>query len=117
MKARAPQIASKFVGGLKAPVSAATSTWIEKVCSENSNVGRRVERLNRTADLSAMTVKSLRAGLRDAKLGKNAFGTAASTIDVSNADHAIALIDIAADLYWKPRFERGSRRATSFRRL
>jgi hypothetical protein len=117
VKARAPQIASKFTSGLKASVSSATGTWIEKVCSDNSNVGRRVERLNRTADLGAMNVVSLRAGLKDARLGKTAFGTAASMIEVTSADHAIALIDIAADLYWKPRFEKGSRKATSFRRL
>jgi hypothetical protein len=117
VKRRAHQIATTFTGGLKASVSSATETWIEKVCSDNSIVGRRVERLNRNAELGSMDVASLRAGLRDARVDKNAFGTAASVINVTSADHAIALIDIAADLYWKPRFEKGSRKAMSFRRL
>lgn len=117
VKARAPQITAKFSKGLAAPLSPATSTWIEKACSQNSNVGRRVERLNRTAKLSAMTVTKLRAGMPAAKLAKGDFGSQPATIEVSNLDHAIALVDIAADLYYQPRFETTSRKVASFRRL
>lgn len=117
VKARAPQIAAKFDKGVAAPLSTTTATWVEKACSQNSNVGRRVERLNRSAALNSMTVAKLRAGLPAAKLPKGAFGTHASRIDLSNLDHAVALIDIAADLYYQPRFEATSRKVASFRRL
>ena len=117
IKARAPQIVAKFDQGVAAPLSSATATWLEKACSQNSNVGRRVERLNRTSALDSMTVAKLRAGLRSAKLSKGDFGTQPSAIDVGNLDHAIALIDIAADLYYQPRFETTSRKVASFRRL
>jgi hypothetical protein len=117
IKARAPQIVAKFAQGIIAPLSTATATWVEKACSQNSNVGRRVERLSRTGALSVMTVAKLRAGMPAAKLSKGAFGTKASTIDLGNLDHAIALVDIAADLYYQPRFETTSRKVASFRRL
>lgn len=117
IKARAPQIVAKFAQGLGAPLSLGAATWIERACSQNSNVGRRVERLNRTAALGSMTIAKLRAGLPAAKLPRGAFGTAQSTIDVANLDHAVALVDIAADLYYQPRFETTSRKVASFRRL
>jgi len=97
-------------------LSANTDALIEKACSEDSIVGRRVERLNRQADLSKMTAAKLRAGLKAAKLPKNAFGTAAA-IELQAVDHAVALIDIAADLYYQPVFETGSRRVAAFRRM
>jgi hypothetical protein len=117
MKARAPLISAKFSTGIGAKLSTATETWIEKACSQNSNVGRRVERMNRTASLSAMTAKELRAGLRDAKLPKTTFGSNPTTIELGSLDHAIALVDIAADLYYQPRFETNSRKVASFRRI
>ncbi|MEJ7785689.1 MAG: Kiwa anti-phage protein KwaB-like domain-containing protein [Solirubrobacteraceae bacterium] len=117
VKARAPQIAAKFSTGLSAALSSNAATFVEKACSENSNVGRRVERLNRTGQLSSMTVPLLRAGLKDAKLHKDDFGKGSNMIDVTSVDHAIALIDIAADLYYQPRFEKTSRKVASFRRL
>lgn len=117
IKSRAPQIAAKFATGVSAALSPGTATWIEKACSHNSNVGRRVERLNRTGALSSMTVNKLRAGLPAAKLPKTAFGSNASTIEVANLDHAVALIDIAADLYYQPRFEATSRKVAQFRRM
>lgn len=117
IKARAPQIASKFATGVSAQFSPATATWIEKACSHNSNVGRRVERLNRTGALKSMTAAKLRAGMSAAKLPKDAFGPTPSTIDVGTVDHAIALVDIAADLYYQPRFEKTSRKVAVFRRL
>lgn len=117
IKARAPQIVAKFAKDLAAPLSAAAATWVEKACSHDSIVGRRVERLNRTAILGSMTAAKLRAGMPAAKLPKGAFGSSASIIDVANLDHAIALVDIAADLYYQPRFEKTSRKVASFRRI
>ena len=64
-----------------------------------------------------MSVPKLRDGLRDAKLPRSTFGTKGSVIELSSLDHAIALIDIAADLYYQPRFETNPRRVASFRRL
>ena len=117
IKSRAPQIATKFAKGLSASLTPAATTWIEKACSQNSNVGRRVERLNRTGALQGMTTKKLRAGLSAAKLPKSAFGADAVKVDISNLDHAVALIDIAADLYYQPRFEATSRKVAQFRRI
>lgn len=117
VKARAPETASKFGTGLAAKLGRSTPKWIRQACAMNANVGRRVERLNRYADLELMTVDALRAGLKEAKLPADAFGTHPSRIDVNSLDHAIALIDIAADLYYQPRFEKNPRRVASFRRL
>ena len=117
IKARAPQIAAKFEAGLSAKLSSKTGTWIEKACSDNSNVGRRVERLNRTAALRTMSVDKLRAGLSEARLPANAFGSKKTIIELDSLDHAVALIDIAADLYYQPRFEASSRKVASFRRI
>lgn len=117
IKRRAPAIVAKFTQGLQASLSTGAATWIEKACSENSNVGRRVERLNRTASLGSMTIAKLRSGLPDAKLEAKDFGASSKVIDVASLDHAIALVDIAADLYYQPRFESTSRKVASFRRL
>jgi hypothetical protein len=117
IKSRAPQIVRKFSGLLQAQLSSTAETWIEKACSENSIVGRRVERLSRTGDLSTVTVSLLRDGLKDAKLARGDFGTRRDEISIGSQDHAIALVDIAADLYYQPRFEKNSRKVASFRRL
>lgn len=117
VKARAPQIATKFGAGVAASLGRGTTKWIKEACAQNANVGRRVERLNRYADLGLMTAGALRAGLAHAQLRADAFGTNPSRIDVDSVDHAIALIDIAADLYYQPRFEKNPRRVASFRRL
>ena len=117
VKARAPQTTTKFAAGIAATLSSSTATWIEKACSQNSNVGRRVERLNRGARLGSMTAAKLRDGLKDAKLSPGTFGAKGGPIEVGSLDHAIALVDIAADLYYQPRFELNSRRVASFRRL
>jgi Kiwa KwaB-like protein len=117
VKARAGQFTATFRKKLGAQLSNSTATWIEKACSQNSNVGRRVERLNRHGALQNISAAELRKGLADAKLPKAAFGRNATTIELSSLDHAVALIDIAADLYYQPRFEKTSRRVASFRRL
>ena len=70
-----------------------------------------------SALFGGMTVAKLRAGLPAAKLPKGAFGSNTSTIEVANIDHAIALVDIAADPYYQPRFEKTSRRVAQFRRV
>lgn len=64
-----------------------------------------------------MTAAKLRAGMPAAKLSKGAFGATASSIDVANVNDAIALVDIAADLYYQPRFEKTSRKVALFRRV
>ena len=110
---RAPQITAKFAAGIGAKLSPQTTTWIEKVCSENSNVGRRVERMNRTARLSTMSVDELREGLADAKLSDDTFGKAKTRLE---REGCLALIDIAADLYYQPRFEANSRKVAQYRR-
>ncbi len=117
IKARAPQIAAKFSAGLAAKLSATASALVEAACSRNSNVGRRVERMNRAAALVSMTEAKLREGLKDAHLPSGTFGRSGTPIHFDSIDHANALIDIAADLYYQPRFEQGSRRVAAFRRL
>jgi hypothetical protein len=117
IKSRASQISARFESGLAAKLSVTTATCIETACSKNSIVGRRVERMNRTANLASMTEAKLREGLKDAHLPPKTFGAAGKPIDITSLDDAHVLIDIAADLYYQPRFEQTGRRVAAFRRL
>jgi hypothetical protein len=116
VKARAPQTALAFDQKLRAPLTRPTATAVERVCSHNANVARRVERLVRDTDLSRVTAPKLRAALPDAGLPPSHFGTSGPIKAVSDAD-AIVLIDLAADLYYQPRFVDSPRRVAAYRRV
>lgn len=116
VKKRAPQLAQAFGKGVAAKLSAATIDAVERACARSARVGRRVERLTRETDLSRVTAASIRSALSDAGMSKDAFGKG-GPISVANDDQAKVLVEIAADLYYQPRHEDGSRRVGSFRRL
>lgn len=117
VKERAPDLARRFGEGVAAKFPSATVAAIERVCSHNAPLGRRVEHLNREADLSRVTAASIREGLPSAGLPSDAFGKTPSPIRVSTDDHARKLIEIAADLYYQPRHEDQPRKVSSYRKL
>ena len=114
VKARAPEITQSLE--TKLPISLATETVaaIERVCSHNANVARRVERLVRDAGLSRVTASGVRAALPDAGLPRTAFGSS-GPLKIRNDEQAVILIDIVADLYYQPRFATPSRRVAAYR--
>jgi hypothetical protein len=116
VKKRAPQTAKKFGAGLGASLSAPTALAVERVCSHNAFTARRVERLVEGANLSAVTAPEVRNALPDAGLPKDAFGKRGA-LKADTDVQATILIEIAADLYYQPRFADPSRRVGSYRNV
>lgn len=116
VKARAGDTADAFARNLGARLTPTTTAAIHSVCSRNANVARRVERLNRDGALSRVSAERVRAALPDALLGKDDFGKSGPLRADTDA-HAITLINIAADLYYQPRFEDAPRRVAIYRSL
>lgn len=115
VKSLAPALAKKFEKQSKAKLDSSAIAWVEKACEGNVNVARRVQRLTRDGTLKKTSVKKLRAGLRDANLPTGAFGSK-DQIELTTEEDARALIDIAADLYYQPRFD-SARRVRQYRKL
>jgi hypothetical protein len=116
VKKRAPETAKQFDSNLGASLTAPTRDAIERVCSHNANVARRVERLIRDGALGSVTASKVRAALPDAGLSKDDFGKSRALRAITESQ-ATTLIDIAADLYYQPRFEDSPRRVASYRKL
>lgn len=116
VKARAPQTTKAFVSKLSARLSPTTIDAIERVCSHNAVIARRVERLTRNGTLSHVTVAKMRQALPNAALASTDFGSG-KAIEAPTDDRAKVLIDIAADLYYQPLFDNRPRRVASYRRL
>jgi hypothetical protein len=116
VKARAGATAGSFATKLGANLAADTVSAVERVCSHNANVARRVERLIRDGDLGRVTADEVRSALPDAGLQATDFGPSGPLQAVSDM-HATALIDIAADLYYQPRFSDAPRRVSAYRRV
>lgn len=114
VKKRAPQTAAAFTSGLAASVTQNTADAIERLCSKNFFVARRVERLNAAGGLGAVNATELRGALPDAGLTTSAFGTS-GPLKAESDKAAGILIDLAADLYYQPRFDKSSRRVGSYR--
>jgi hypothetical protein len=116
VKARAGATVASFATKVDATLSTETVTAIERVCSHNANVARRVERLIRDGDLSKVTAEDVRSALPDAGLAVNDFGSS-GPLQALTDTHATVLIDIAADLYYQPRFSDAPRRVAAYRRV
>jgi hypothetical protein len=116
VKKRAPQTVKKFEGGLKAKLSTPTSVAVERVCSKNAFVARRVERLIVGGNLESITAAKVRKALPNAGLGEDAFGKS-GPLQADTDVQAKILIEIAADLYYQPRFTDASRRVGSYRTI
>jgi hypothetical protein len=70
----------------------------------------------RDTELSRVTAAKVRAALKDAGLPTNAFGSSGPLKAVSDRDATI-LVDIAADLYYQPRFADAPRRVAAYRKV
>lgn len=116
VKKRAPQTAKRFGAGLAASLSVPTALAVERVCSHNAFTARRVERLIEGGNLGVVTAPAVRDALPDAGLPKNAFGQRGA-LKAETDVQAKILIEIAADLYYQPRFAEQSRRVGSFRNV
>jgi hypothetical protein len=116
VKKRAPQTAKKFGADLAASLSAPTTLALERICSHNAFTARRVERLVKDGNLGAVSASEVRAALPDAGLPKNAFGQRGA-LKAETDLQAKILIEIAADLYYQPRFAASSRRVGSYRNV
>lgn len=116
VKARAPKTVTSFVRKLRARLASQTVTALKRVGSTNANVARRIERLNRDGALRRVTATQIRMALPDANLLAGSFGRSGPIRALTDA-HAIALIDIVADLYYQPRFDSDPRRVAAYRKL
>ncbi len=116
VKARAPETAASFKAQLGASLSAPTVVAVQRVCSHNANVARRVERLIRDEALSRVTAAEVRTALPDAGLAKTDFGKS-GPLQAATDNQATVLIDIAADLYYQPRFDQAPRRVAAYRKI
>jgi hypothetical protein len=116
VKARAPQTSASFDAKVAATLTGPTVSAVQRICSKNANVGRRVERLVRDGALNNVTAAKVRAALPDAGLSKTDFG-ASGPLRATTEGFATVLIDIAADLYYQPRFDSSPRRVASYRKL
>jgi hypothetical protein len=116
VKARAPQTAASFNSKVGATLTAPTLSAVQRVCSKNANVARRVERLVRDGALGNVTAAKVRDALPDAGLSATDFGTS-GPLRAATDGFATVLIDIAADLYYQPRFDASPRRVASYRKL
>lgn len=115
VKALAPALAASIQKKSKLSMTSQSQDWIERACAENVNVARRVQRLIRDGTASSIDAKRLRAGLKDAKLPNDSFGKG-KAIEIVDKEMAVALIDIAADLYYQPRFD-SPRKVAQYRRI
>lgn len=116
VKRRAPETTGKFSTALGASVSPATLDAVQALISHNANIGRRVEKLVRAGTLGNVTAQGVRDALPEAGLQVTDFGSS-RTLEAVTPDHAAKLIEIAADLYYQPRFERSSRKVGAWRRV
>lgn len=116
VKERAPETAASFNAMIGVKLSPKTLAAVQRICSHNANVARRVERLIRDEALGKVTAAEVRAALPDAGLSKTDFGQSGPLSAVTDT-HATILIDIAADLYYQPRFDAAPRRVASYRKL
>ena len=116
IKARAPDIAANFKSKLKAGITADSANAIERVCSHDSRLGRKVERLIKGGGLGKVTTPAVRRALPDAGLEPDAFGNT-GLLKAESDERARTLIGIAADLFYQPRFETTPRRVGSYRRI
>jgi hypothetical protein len=116
VKARAAQTAARFVSAMQASLTASTTESIEALCSRNATVARRAERLVREGALRGVSAAGIRAGSPDAGLPKDAFGSS-GRLRAETEVMAKFLIEIAADLYYQPRFAGPSRRVGSYRNV
>lgn len=116
VKDRAPQTTANFVANVAASVTPETTDSIERICSNNANIARRVERLNRDGQLAAVTAAEVRKALPASGRTATALGTS-GPLSAPTDDTAALLVDIAADLYYQPRFDKKPRRVSSFRRI
>lgn len=116
VKARAPETAASFNAQIGATLSGQTVAAVQRVCSHNANVARRVERLIRDEALGKVTAAEVRYALPDAGLSKPDFGKSGPLHAVTD-NHATILIDIAADLYYQPRFDLSPRRVAAYRKI
>jgi hypothetical protein len=114
VKRRAPQSAKRFVKDFAATLSPKTASALEHACSHNAPLTRRVERLIGEANLGSMKAPRVRSALPDAGLSEDAFGKTGALKAESDAMAKI-LVEIAADLYYQPRFAGPSRRVGSYR--
>lgn len=116
VKRRAPQSVKRFVKDFAATLSPKTASALEHACSHNAPLTRRVERLTGEANLGSMKAPSVRSALPDAGLSEDAFGKRGALRAESDAMAKI-LIEVAADLYYQPRFASPSRRVGSYRNV
>jgi hypothetical protein len=116
VKERAPETTASFNAQIGAKLSSPTVAAVQRVCSHNANVARRVERLIRDEALSRVTAAEVRAALPDAGLAKTDFGSSGPLQAVTDS-HATVLIDIVADLYYQPRFDLAPRRVAAYRKV
>jgi hypothetical protein len=116
VKRRAPQSVKRFVAEFAASVSPKTASSLEHACSHNAPLTRRIERLISEANLATIKGPQVRAALPDAGLKEDAFGKRGALRAETDAMAKI-LIEVAADLYYQPRFAGPSRRVGSYRQV
>jgi ribosomal protein S20 len=114
VKRRAPESVKRFVKKFAATVSPKTADALAHACSHNAPLTRRVERLISEANLGSMKASKVRSALPDAGLSADSFGKSGALKAESDAMAKI-LVEIAADLYYQPRFAGSSRRVGSYR--
>lgn len=116
VKRRAPQAVATFKQKMDAGLTSKTVDAVVRVCSNDANIARRVERLTRDGGLSTVTATEVRSALPDAGLTANDFGPSGPLQAVTD-QHATVLVDIVADLYYQPRFSTSPRRVAAYRQV
>ena len=116
VKKRAPATTAAFEKAIAAGLTSTTTDSILRVCQKNSNVARRVERLVRDDTLKNVTEQSIRDSLSDANEKPDALGVSGPLV-ADNDRLARLLIDLAADLYYQPRYVDSPRRVAAYRNL
>jgi hypothetical protein len=116
VKRRAPQSVRRFIKEFATTLSPKTAGALEHACSHNAPLTRRVERLISEANLGSMKASRVRSALPDAGLSEDSFGKRGALKAESDAMAKI-LIEVAADLYYQPRFASPSRRVGTYRNV
>jgi hypothetical protein len=116
VKKRAPQTAQRFAKGIAATLTTETAGAVERICSHNATIARRVERLVSDGNLARVEAAKIRTALPDAGLPEDAFGKS-GPLQAHTDPMAKILIEVAADLYYQPRFAGPSRRVGSYRNV
>jgi hypothetical protein len=116
IKKRAAENAGRFDTAVAASLSPKTKMAIERVCSHDVYSARRVERMVRDGRLARVSAAKVRDALPDAHHDRDDFGKT-GPLQAESDDRAKVLIEIAADLYYQPRFEKPSRRVAAYRTL